>query len=75
VTAAHSLAHTETNVALGVVLCAAARAIESMRADALFTDPFAKLLAGPKAMARHQVRPGWGLEVTLHNHGPESDIP
>lgn len=41
------------------VLCAAARAIESMRADALFIDPFAKLLAGPKAMARHQVRPGW----------------
>jgi hypothetical protein len=26
-----------------------------MRADALFVDPFARLLAGPKAMARHQV--------------------
>jgi len=36
---------------------AAARAIESMRADALFIDPFAKLLAGPKALARFEVRP------------------
>lgn len=35
-------------------LIAAARAIESLRPDALFVDPFASLLAGPKAMARHQ---------------------
>jgi hypothetical protein len=38
----------------GLSLHAAARAIESLRADALFFDPFAQLLAGPKAMARHQ---------------------
>jgi hypothetical protein len=41
----------------------AARALESMRPDALVVDPLARILAGPKAMARHEVgrrlKVGW----------------
>eukprot|EP00892_Ulva_mutabilis_P010147 jgi/Ulvmu1/7504/UM037_0048.1 len=37
-------------------LIAAARAIESEREDALFVDPFAALLAGPKALKRCRAR-------------------
>jgi hypothetical protein len=39
------------------LLCmpAAARAAESLRADAFVVDPLAYILAGPKAMAKYKV--------------------
>jgi O-methyltransferase involved in polyketide biosynthesis len=42
-------------VSFSARLIAAARAIESLRHDALFVDPLANILAGRKAMAKHQV--------------------